>query len=196
MTTAKTNACDDSTLIKLALAGQVECFSALMDRHATVVKNRIRAMAPDGLDADDLVQDVFLKVWWNLSRFRAESTFRTWVMRIAINEVLQSIRRRKQTPPCLTFDSLDILPSQMESPHQTFACKETTQAVRVAVSRLPEKYCQVLILREFEELGERETADRLGISVAAAKTRLFRARRMLLGELTRLKMTEEVKAAA
>ena len=81
---------DDSRLIKLTLAGHVEAFAALMDRHKAAVRRRIFAMVRSTDDTDDLLQEVHLRVWRHLSAFRSESTFRTWNIRVAINEALQS----------------------------------------------------------------------------------------------------------
>ena len=91
---------EDSTLIKLALAGQTECFTALIDRHLAAIKRRIGSTAPNAADADDILQEVLLKVWRHLSTFRSESSFRTWMTRVAMNEVLQSYRRKRRNPLC------------------------------------------------------------------------------------------------
>jgi RNA polymerase sigma-70 factor (ECF subfamily) len=177
---------EDSTLIKLALRGQVECFAALRDRHIVAVRRRISSMLRNTHDVDDLLQEVFLKAWCHLSTFRSESTFRTWIIRVATNEVLQSYRREKRRSLSQDLD-LDILPYGGDSPHESVARSETTRTVRRAVATLPSKYRQVLILRDLEELSERETAQSLELGVPAVKTRLFRARLMLLAALRRQK---------
>ena len=82
----------DNTLIKLALAGQTECFAVLIDRHKGAVRRRIASMVQNKADADDLFQEALLKVWHHLPTFRSESSFRTWMTRVAINEVLQAYR--------------------------------------------------------------------------------------------------------
>src|SRR5260370_12128470 len=98
---------EDSTLIKLALAGQTECFTILTNRHLPAVRRRIGSIFPNTIDSDDLLQDVLLKVWLHLSTFRSEATFGTWMTRVAINEALQSYRRKQRKPICqaLAFDS-------------------------------------------------------------------------------------------
>jgi RNA polymerase sigma-70 factor (ECF subfamily) len=176
---------DDLTLIKLALQGQVECFSALMDRHITAVRRRILSMLHNADDADDLLQEVQLRVWRNLSTFRSESAFRTWIIRVAINEVLQSYRREKRRAICQPLMDMDVLPARSESPHQSIVRAETAEMVRRAVSNLPPKYRQVLILRDLQEFTERETAHSLGLSIPAVKSRLLRARLKLLTALRR-----------
>jgi RNA polymerase sigma-70 factor (ECF subfamily) len=169
---------DDSTLIRLALEGQADCFAMLMNRHLPAVRKRICSMVRDATDADDLLQDVCLKVWRHLSSFRAESHFRTWITRVAINEVLQSYRRSQSRPTCQMSADYDVVwPG--DSPYQSLARVETRKTVHKAVAELPPAYRQVLILRDFEELSERETARCLRSSVPLVKTRLFRARVML-----------------
>ena len=84
---------EDSALIKMALAGQTECFTVLTNRHLPAVRRHIVSIVPNRTDADDLLQEVLLKVWLHLSTFRSESSFRTWMTRVAINEALQSFRQ-------------------------------------------------------------------------------------------------------
>jgi RNA polymerase sigma-70 factor (ECF subfamily) len=175
----------DSSLIKLALGGEPECFAALMDRHLAVIKKRIRSMVQNQADSDDLAQEVVLKVWRRLSTFRWESSFRTWMTRVAINEVLQAYRQHQRLPVYPVPGDFAAVPSTADSPHQALVRVEEIQAVRNAVVELPRKYRQVLILHEFEELSLLETAQRLQSTVPAVKTRLFRARRMLLVALKR-----------
>src|SRR5580692_8916554 len=100
---------EDSTLIEMALAGQSECFTLLMDRHLVAVRRRICSMVRSAADADDVIQEVLLKVWLHLSTFRSESSFRTWLTRVAINEVLQSYRKERRMPfrqPLSDFDAI------------------------------------------------------------------------------------------
>ena len=176
---------EDSALIKLALAGRTECFTALTNRHLSAVRRRIGSMVPNTTDADDLMQEVLLKVWLHLSTFRSESTFRTWMIRVAINEALQSYRRQRSRPICQALGDFDTFASRNESPFEALTRAETAQVVRKAVVELPAKYRQALILRHFEQLSLRETAQCLQSSIPAVKTRLFRARLMLLTALRR-----------
>jgi RNA polymerase sigma-70 factor, ECF subfamily len=174
---------DDSALIKLALQGQTECFAVLLDRHLAAIKKCIGSMVRNTTDADDLLQEVLLKVWRHLSTFRSESSFRTWMTRVAVNEALQSYRREQRRPLCAANWNLDVLTSPSDSPLQSLTRAETTRVVRKAVVELPAIYSRVLILRDLEQLSIRETAQRLQSSVPAVKTRLFRARLMLLAVL-------------
>jgi len=186
---------EDSALIKLALEGQTECFTVLTNRHLPAVRRRIGSMVPNTTDADDLIQEVLLKIWRHLSTFRSESTFRTWMTRVAINEALQLFRRQQIRPICQSLREFDTFASHHETPLDALARAETTQIVRQAAVALPAKYSQVVILRDIEELSERETAQRLQSSIPAVKTRLFRARRMLSAALRR-KRNPEAKCLA
>src|SRR6202162_4938771 len=131
---------EDSVLIKMALAGQTECFTVLTNRHLPAVRRRIGSLVRNTTDTDDLLQEVLLKVWRHLSTFRAESTFRTWMTRIAINEALQSYRREQRRPICQAFGDFDTFASPNESPLQSLTRAETTKVVRRAVVELPTKY--------------------------------------------------------
>ena len=176
---------EDSTLIALSLAGQTECFAILVDRHRAPVRRRIASMVRNVADADDVLQEALLKVWRRLSTFRSESSFRTWMTRVAINEVLQSYRREQRRPLCQALGALDFVDSKNESPHQSLVRIELMQAVRSAVASLRAKDKQVLILRDLQDLSARETAHRLNSSIPAVKTRLSRARLMLRAEFQR-----------
>ena len=184
---------EDGALIELALAGQTGSFDVLMARHLGAVRKRIVSIVPNATDADDLLQDVAFKVWRRLSTFRAESSFRTWMTRVAVNEALQFYRRPLRKL-CQPFEDFDNLASSYESPHQSLARDEMVQAVRSEVGKLPVKYRQVVILRELQELSERETAQQLQLTVPALKSRLFRARLMLGVSLQRSKLQESMKA--
>jgi RNA polymerase sigma-70 factor (ECF subfamily) len=174
---------EDTTLIELALAGQPECFSALMDRHLVAVKRRIGTMVRNATDRDDVVQEVMFKVWLHLSTFRSESSFRTWITRVATNEALQIYRKERRRPACQPHRDLDAFASPVESPFQFVARVESAQAVRSAVVGLPAKYRQVLILHDLEQRTARETARSLQSTIPAVKTQLHRGRLLLSSAL-------------
>jgi len=176
---------EDDTLIAMALTGRGDCFSALMDRHLLSVKRHICSMVRNNTDVDDITQEVLLKVWRSLSTFRSEASFRTWMTRVAINEVLQLYRRRRHHSRCQAADNLDALASLCETPYHHLTRTETTRAVRKAMTKLPAIYRDVLVLREFQQLSLREAAQSLQASIPAVKSRLFRARSLLSASLLR-----------
>jgi len=173
----------DCALVELALAGQDECFAVLVDRHVGVVRKRISAMVRNATDVDDLVQEALLKVWRHLSTFRSESSFRTWMTSVAINEAYQAYRRERRQP--VYSCNLATLASPDESQLHSVVRDEAAGLVRRAIAGLPEKYRQVMILREIEQLSTEQTAQRMQSSIPAVKIRLFRARVLFLAALKR-----------
>jgi RNA polymerase sigma-70 factor, ECF subfamily len=186
---------NDDALIQLALAGQADSFKALMDRHLLAVRKQIFWMVPDGNEIDDVLQDVQLKVWRHLSTFRSESSFRTWISRIAINEA-RMMRRRAR--PVYQYDeiTLDRTAASNGCPYRSYAQLEMAQALRRAIRRLPEKFRQVLILRDLEELSTQETAQQMKAGKNLVKTRLLRARIMLAKALRRGSLTPQSATAS
>jgi RNA polymerase sigma-70 factor (ECF subfamily) len=176
----------DGDLIRLTLDRQPDCFTALMDRHLEAVKRCIGFMLRGNGAAEDLAQEVVLKAWRFLSAFRAESSFRTWLTRVAINEVRQFQRCEIRASRFQELSNPDVLASQDESPYEHFARIQRTEAVRAVVNSLPAMYREVVMLRELEELSILEIAERLRCTVPAVKSRLFRGRSMLLGGVQKL----------
>jgi RNA polymerase sigma-70 factor (ECF subfamily) len=170
----------DEDLIRLTLDGQTDCFTALMDRHLGAIRRCIGFMLHGNGSAEDLTQEVVLKAWRFLSAFRAESSFRTWITRVAVNEVLQFQRRELSVSRLQELSNPDVLPSRDESPYERFVRMQRTEAVRALVNGLPARYREAVMLRELEELSILEIAERLRCTVPTVKTRLFRGRSMLL----------------
>ena len=149
---------EDRTLIEMALAGQSECFSALMDRHVNAVRKCIKSVVANASDVDDLVQDAFLKAWVHLCKFRFEASFRTWITRVALNESLALYRRQRCRPFYSASRDLETFPSAGESPYQFSARSEVRLRVHAAIARLPGKYRDIIILCDLEQLSAEETA--------------------------------------
>jgi RNA polymerase sigma-70 factor (ECF subfamily) len=190
-----TSQLQDGALINLVLAGRADCFNLLVDRHLAVVKKRISTLVRNAAETDDVIQEVLLKVWLHLSTFRSESSFRTWMTRIAVNEAMQLFRSERCRRITYGASDFDGLPVQCESPCQALANRERVQTLRDVVAALPPKYRQILILRDFEERSEKETAHSLHLSLTAVKSRLRRARLMLRARYTSAKATKKGKSA-
>jgi RNA polymerase sigma factor (sigma-70 family) len=188
MTTSAT--LQDSALIEGTLAGRSECFTVLMNRHMPAVRRRVKSMVRNTSDEDDLVQETFLNAWRHLSSFRSDASFRTWITRVATNEVLQQYRRNRRSAIAPAVTDLEACASHEETPYQALARMEAHQTVRTAIARLPEKYRRVLVLRDLDELTTHEAARCLESGIPLVKSRHFRARRMLsraiLGRSARL----------
>jgi RNA polymerase sigma-70 factor (ECF subfamily) len=170
---------DDKALINLVLTGQAEYFGLLMDRHLAAVRGRVQWMTRSAQDADDIMQETQLKAWKGLDSFRSEASFRTWMTRIAINELLQFYRKADREPLVHDLSELAVAASPSDSPFEACLREELAQNVKAAVSRLPSKYKQVVFFRNVQELSLRDTARELQTTTQAVKARLFRARAAL-----------------
>ena len=138
------------------------------------------------------MQDAFLKAYAHLDGFQGDSRFYTWLVRIAANEALMRLRKRR--PGQLSLDEpiegdADLMPRELEdwrpSPEREYAQAEMQGILAEVIEKLEPEYRIVLVLRDLEELSTQETADALGISVTAVKSRLLRARLKLREKLNR-----------
>ena len=169
---------DEKVLIEQACAGRTDSFAALVDRHTVPVRRRILSILRNPADTDDVIQEVMLKVWRHLPSFRGDSSFRSWMISIAIHESLIHCRKRR-VKPALCVSAIDVPAPREYSPDRTALRNETVRCVRHAAATLPKRYREVIFLREFDERNCRETAESLGLTEAAVRTRLSRARAML-----------------
>jgi len=174
---------DDSDLIQMALAGHGECFGELVHRHTSVVRRRVVSIIRNSPDADDVVQEAFLKAWRALSTFRGEASLKTWLISIATNEALACLRRERKRRDTESLAEFDTLACDSEPTDQAVIRGEESRAIRGAILKLPLKYREVVILRDLEELNSNATAKRLNATLSTVKTRLFRGRLKLAAAL-------------
>lgn len=177
---------DERLLLEQAKSGRSSAFGDLYARHRSRVYRTIFRILRCREDAEDAVQRSFQRAFLNLDRFREHSAFSTWVTRIAINEALMLLRRRRAETslPEKNIASLKALDGQSlvdkgPSPEQALADNELRAAVTHAISQLRESLRTVVLLRELQGLTSAETARRLGLTVSAVKARMFHARRCL-----------------
>ncbi len=176
---------DDGPLLDRVLGGDTQAFEELVRRHERRVYRTTLAVTGNQEDAEEAMQESFLKAYQHLGGFQRASRFSTWLTRIAVNEALQILRRRRPT------DSLDELvevgeqklPRQFEdwhdSPEERYAQQETRQLVEQAIHSLPATYRLALVLHDIEGLSGEEVAAALDLSLPAAKSRILRARLLL-----------------
>ena len=186
---AKSNADRETELIKRVLEGHSEAFSELLSPHFTPLKGLVRKLVRNEFDSEDIVQETVLKAYARLNQFRFHATFRTWLTSIALNEIRQN--RRTRTNSRLVFDSGKFTESaasdRNESPFEVYERKEAAQKLHHAIGKLPLKYRLVIEIIDLNEKNLMEGQAALRLSTAAAKTRLFRARRRLSLLLTKSK---------
>ncbi len=183
---------DEQKLVVQAKSGHSSAFGELYERHQLKIYRSVFRILRNEQDAEDAVQQSFQRAFVNLHRFRGDSAFATWMTRIAINEALMMLRRRRVTTPLFETNNNDVnptspidLPDDRPTPEQAFAEKESRAVVAHAISRLRKNLRTVALLRELQGLSNAETARRLGLTVTAVKARTFHARRHLREYLER-----------
>lgn len=171
---------DDSLLCREILAGNTLAFNILAARYKKRLFGLGFSFFKNAEDTEDFIQDVLVKVYLSLSSFRGESKFSTWLMRIAYNTGINSIKRTK-TYSSLA-DDFDIIDTS-SGPEQEQLKKHTISAVREAVAELPEKYKICVDLFFFYDMPYADIEDVTGISLNTIKSHVFRAKKILREKL-------------
>lgn len=185
-TVAKTKSIRDEQLVRLAKKGDTGAFGKLMLRYENKIYRLARRMTETDEDAEDVLQEAFVKAFRKLSTFKGRSKFSTWLYRITVNLALMKLRRRKLSTvslsqPVTTEDSeiqRDI-ENGSSDPLERLLEMESMEILDRAIAELPPSYRAVFVLRHVEGLSTQETARVLKIKVPAVKSRLHRARRAL-----------------
>jgi RNA polymerase sigma-70 factor (ECF subfamily) len=169
----------DEEIVGRVLDGETSLFEVLIRRHNQLLYRATRAILNDEFEAEDVMQEAYVRAFANLGQFAGEAKFSTWLTKIAVYEALGRLRRRKR---------MDEMPENLRSrdnPERSAYSGELRTAIESAVDALPPLYRAVFMLREVEEMSGAETAGCLGISEETVKTRLHRARGLLRNRLER-----------
>jgi len=182
---AKVASTDERLLVAQAKSGRSSAFGKLYELHRVRIYHTVFRILRNRQDAEDAVQRSFQRAFTNLCKFREDSTFSTWITRIAINDALMLLRQRRANKR-LPEDNDDSerssvldLTDKAPTPEQALAENELRAAVIHAISQLRENLRIVVLLRELQGLTSAETARRLGLTVSAVKARTFHAKRCL-----------------
>lgn len=183
---------DEHLLVTAAKSGDMAAFEELVNRYEGKILRLTRNITGNREDAEDAMQDAFLKAYAHLDGFHQDSRFYTWLVRIAANEALMRLRKRR--PGQFSLDEpvegeTDLMPRELEdwrpNPEREYAQAELQTLMAEVVEKLEPQYRIVLVLRDVEELSTQETADALELSVTNVKSRLLRARLKLREKLNR-----------
>jgi RNA polymerase sigma-70 factor (ECF subfamily) len=185
---------DESILLTEAKAGNYAAFEELVNRYERKIYRLGLNITGNPEDAEDMLQETFLKAFQHLSEFREDSRFYTWIVRIGVNEGLMKLRKRRSGKEVPIEDSLDnngeVMPREFTdwkpNPEQQFARTELESILQDAAQSLPPTFRTVFYLRDVEGLSTEEAAELLNLSVAAVKARLFRARLRLREDLSKI----------
>jgi RNA polymerase sigma-70 factor (ECF subfamily) len=188
----------DAELVERAAQGDTLAFESIMRRHGRLLFRTARSIVRNDDDAEDVLQDAYLRAWRALAGFRAEAKVSTWLVRIVVNEALGRLRRRgavltvePAAGPDGSRDDVDAAQELALAPEQLAMRSELRRLIERRIESLPESFRTVFVLRAVEELTVEETAAALGICEATVRTRFHRARRLLR---ERLSMGPDVSA--
>ncbi len=184
----------EGDLVERAQSGDMEAFAELVRRYERRIYRMARQITQNDEDAEDVLQESFLKAFQHLDSFQGQSKFYTWVTRIAVNEGLMKLRKRKSDRTVSLDENIETDEEPIvreiavwdDTPESKYSQEELRQILDKAIESLKPIFRTVFILRDVEELSTEETAEVLGLSVAAVKSRLLRARLQLRERLTRV----------
>ena len=181
------------TLVQAAKKGDLEAFSDLVKRYDRNVFRIAQHITHNEEDAQDVVQEAFLKAYQNLDQFQGNSKFYTWLVRIAVNEALMKLRRRRTDRTVSIDEDVETeegtMPREVAdwspNPEQLYGQSELSDILKKTIQGLPPGFRTVFVLRDVEGLSTEETAEMLGLSIPAVKSRLLRARLQLRDRLAK-----------
>jgi len=193
MAVSSLTAADEATLVTQAREGDAGAFSELVRRYEGKIFRLAQHVTQNREDAEDVLQETFMKAYEHLDQFQGNSKFYTWIVRIAVNQALMKLRRRKTDKSVSLDEAIDTgedtvvreIAAWDEDPEERYTREELGEILDSAVQSLDPPYRSVFLLRDVDELSTEETADALGLSVPAVKSRLLRARLQLREKLTR-----------
>lgn len=185
---------DEGDLITRAKAGDDTAFTELLTRYERKIYRLAKNITQNDEDAEDVMQEAFLKAYSHLDSFQGNSKFYTWIVRIAVNESLMKLRKRKSDKLVSLDEQVDtgedMVPREIavweDNPEAQYSQEELRGILDKSVESLAPIFRSVFVLRDIEDLSTEETAEALGISIPAVKSRLLRARLQLREKLTRL----------
>jgi RNA polymerase sigma-70 factor (ECF subfamily) len=194
VTTLHLDPADEAQLVQQAREGDLEAFTQLVNRYDSKILRLAKHITQNQEDAEDVLQEAFLKAFTHLDRFEGGSRFYTWLVRIAVNESLMKLRKRRNgktvslDEPVETGDDQSLVREIAvwdDTPEARYSQAEIKTILDQAIETLDPIYRTVFVLRDVEELSTEETAQALEISVPAVKSRLLRARLQLREKLTK-----------
>ena len=184
---------DEAALVERARGGDDAAFAGLVEQYQRKIYRLARNITQNDEDAEDVLQDAFLKAYTNLDKFHGDSKFYTWIVRIAVNEALMKLRKRRGDKMVSLDEEIELGEESVTreiavwdgNPEQTYSQEEMRKLLDEAIQSLKPTFRSVFQLRDVEELSTEETAEALELSVPAVKSRLLRARLQLRERLTK-----------
>lgn len=177
---------EDIILIKSALAGEQGSYDKLMKKYYNLIQSLVYRMIFNKEDVEDLTQEAFIKAFNSLHKFDREFAFSTWLYKIATNNCIDYLRKKKLTTFSIdkeiSSEDDDLrfeIPDEEQKPDKRVMNEQREEIIKQAIEGLPEKYRKVILLRHKEEKDYEEIAEELDIPLGTVKAHLFRARELL-----------------
>jgi RNA polymerase sigma factor (sigma-70 family) len=181
---------EDKALIAAAISGEQDAYKRLMKKYSGGIAHLVTRMIGNQEDVEDLTQEAFIKAFNSLATFNEEFAFSTWLYKIASNNCIDYMRKRRlrtmsidRPGPGAESDQQYEIPDSSNIPDQHIQQSQQTQAIQKAIDNLPDKYRTVIIMRHQEERSYDEIAVALGLPIGTVKAHIFRAREMLYKQL-------------
>jgi RNA polymerase sigma-70 factor (ECF subfamily) len=181
---------EDREFIRQALAGDQDAYASIMKKYRNSIYHLIVRMIGYSHEAEDLTQEAFIKAFNSLATFNDEFAFSTWLFKIATNNSIDFLRKRKLKTfsidkPIATLDGEQTyeIPDESYVPDQHLVQDQQAGTIQDAIDKLPEKYRKVIIMRHQEEKSYEEIAEELDLPLGTVKAHIFRAREMLYKQL-------------
>lgn len=182
----------DAELVRHAQGGDIEAFNELVRRHQERVYAAVYHMTANHEDANDLAQETFIKAWHALGSFKGESSFFTWIYRIAVNKTLNFLKQRRNRAPQMSLNDLDqhvendpdlVALVSERTPRRDAGLTELQERLNAAMLRLSETHRMVVTLHDIQGLPHEEIARIMDCNIGTVRSRLFYARQQLQGLL-------------
>lgn len=175
---------EDSLCIERFLAGDAEGFTMLVRKYQDRVLNIVYSLIGKDRESEDIMQEVFLKVYHSLSSFKQRSQFSTWLYRIVVNTAYDFLRKRKN----FVSDEVAMEKSATiyDSPADALLKKEKEAILEKVLANIPLKYRTALVLKDIEGLSYSQISEVLGCSIGTVESRIYRARQFLKEGLLKL----------
>lgn len=177
---------EDRKLIEKALKGEQKAFETLLNKYRNLVFSIMFKMIRNAQEAEDLTQEAFMKAFSSLATFNDEFAFSTWLMKIASNNCIDFLRKRKlrtysiHEPVQYKDEKIEIdIPDYDPTPEKTLLQSERSRMIEETIQALPERYRYVIILRHKEEKSYEEIAEIMNLPLGTVKAQIFRAREIL-----------------
>jgi RNA polymerase sigma-70 factor (ECF subfamily) len=183
----------DVALVARVRAGDVAAYDELVRKYERQVFRIAQHITQNREDAEDVAQDAFLKAYEKIDQFQGNSKFYTWLVRIAVNEGLMRLRKRRTARTVSIDEDMETEEGSVQreiadwapDPEQNYTQAELAEILRKTIQGLPQGFRIVFALRDVEGMSTEETAETLGLSIPAVKSRLLRARLQLRERLNR-----------